>query len=118
MPQRFSQLTPARQALVRILQAVNFGEIRGVRVQDANPIFEPDTVVVIDAKLDKEDDTRAEFQLADFELRVEVCRLMRRLDQLKNGTIERLEVSGGIPRRVVLESRWPGAIGNATGATE
>jgi hypothetical protein len=38
--QRFSQLSPARQALVRIFQAVNFGEIQGVHVRDADPIFD------------------------------------------------------------------------------
>ena len=31
---RFSQLSPARQALVRYCQAVNFGDIREVRVRD------------------------------------------------------------------------------------
>lgn len=103
---RFSKLSAARQALVRVFQRVNFGEIRGVSIRDSDPVFEPTTVVVIDAKLDKPEVPRPELELADFELRAEVCRLMGRLDQLKNGTIERLEVSAGIPRRVVLESRW------------
>lgn len=104
-PQRYSQLSPARQALVRICQAVNFGETQGVRVVDSNPIFEPDTAVVIDAKLDKAEELRAELALADFELRDEVCRLMARLDDVKDGTIERIEVRAGIPRRVVFKSR-------------
>jgi hypothetical protein len=102
---RLSQLSPARQALVRILQAVNFGEIRGVRVQDADPILEDDTVVVIDTKLDKAEEPRAELGLADFELRDEVCRLMARIDAIGDGVIERLEVRAGIPRRIVFKSR-------------
>ena len=101
---RLSQLSPARQALVRILQAVNFGEIRGVRVQDADPILEHDTVVVIDTKLDKAEEPRAELGLADFELRGETCRLMVRLDEIKDGTIERIEVRAGVPRRIVYKS--------------
>ena len=102
MPQvrRFSQLSSARQALVRILQAVNFGEIQGVRVMDADPMFDDACVVVIDAKLDKEEVPRQELDLADFELRAEVGRLMSWLDELKNGTIQRLEVRAGIPRPV------------------
>ena len=102
---RFSQLSPARQALVRVLQAVNFGEIQGVRVMDADPMFDDACIVVIDAKLDREEVPRPELDLADFELRTEVGRLMSRLDELRNGTIQRLEAHAGIPRRLVFESR-------------
>jgi hypothetical protein len=101
---KFSQLSRARQGLVRILQAVNYGEIRGVRVQDADPILEHDTVVVIDTKLDKAEEPRAELGLADFELREETCRLMVRLDEIKDGTIERIAVRAGVPRLIVYKS--------------
>src|SRR5436309_15821411 len=101
-----------RQALVRILQAVNFGEIQVVRVIDADPMFDAAGVVVIDARLDKDEVPRRELDLADFELCAEVCRLMSRLDELKNGTIQRLEVRAGIPRRLVFESRLLEALGS------
>jgi len=105
-PSRFSQLSPARQALVRACQAVNFGEIQNVLVRDAEPVFgEPAPVVVIDAKLDKQEEPRPELALKDFELREQVRRLMARLDDVKNGAILRIEVRAGIPRRVVFESR-------------
>ena len=102
---RFSQLSPARQELVRILQAVNFGELQGIHVQDADPIFDGTSVVILDAKLDKEEVPRPELDLADFALCSEVLRLMSRLDELKNGTMQRLEVRAGIPRRLVFELR-------------
>jgi hypothetical protein len=107
MPQirRFSQLSPARQALVRLFQAVDFGAIQSVHVRDADPIFDQTSVVIIDAKLDKVEVPRPELALGDFELRAEVNRLMSRLDELKNGTIQRLEVCAGMPRRLVFESR-------------
>jgi hypothetical protein len=107
MPQvrRFSQLSPARQSLIRIFQVVNFGEIQGIRVRDADPLCDDACFVVIDAKLDKEPTPRPELDLADFELRAEVRRLMSWLDELKNGTIQRLEVRAGIPCRLVFESR-------------
>src|ERR1700691_2691358 len=49
MPQvlRFAQLSPARQTLVRVLQATNFGEIQGIHVEDADPIFDGGSVVVL-----------------------------------------------------------------------
>ena len=104
---RFLKLSPARQTLVRMLQAVNFGEIQSVRVRDGEPIFEPAPVVIIDAKLDKPEEVRAELQLPDFDLRDEVRRLMTRLDELKNCTILRLELHSGLPRRAIFELREP-----------
>jgi hypothetical protein len=105
---RFSELSSARQALVRILQAVNFGELEGIQVQNADPILDATSVVILDAKLDKEESPRPEIDLADFALSAEVLRLMGWLDDLKNGTIKRLEVRAGIPRRLVFESRLQG----------
>lgn len=67
-------------------------------------------VIVIDAKLDKEEPPRPETALVDFELRDEVRRLMSRLDELRDGTIQRIEVRAGIPRRVVLESQALGGL--------
>jgi len=103
--QRFLQLSPARQSLIRILQEVNFGELQGIQVRDSDPIFDATSVVILDAKLDKEEVPRQELDLNDFALCTEVLRLMSRLDELKNGTIQRLEVRAGIPRRLVFESR-------------
>jgi hypothetical protein len=104
--QRFSHLSPARQTLVHILQAVNFGELQGIPVRGGDPILDDTSLVILDAKLDKEEVPRPELDLADFALNAEVLRLMSRLDEFKNGTIQRLEVRAGIPRRLVFESRF------------
>jgi len=85
------------------MQTVNFGELQGIQVRDADPVFDHSSVVIVDAKLDKEEFPRPELQLVDFELNAEVLRLISRLDELKNGTIQRLEVRAGVPRRLVLE---------------
>lgn len=103
--QRFSQLSPARQTLVRVLQATNFGEIQGIHVQDSDPLFDSATIVILDVKLDRDESSRRELNLDDFALNEEVLRLMSRLDELKSGTIQRLEVRAGIPRRLVFESQ-------------
>jgi hypothetical protein len=102
---RFAQLSPARQALVRLLQTVNYGQIKELLVRDGEPIYEPHPMVVIDAKLYRDDGPRPELGLADFELRADVRRLMARLDDLKNGTVKLIEVRVGIPREAVLACR-------------
>jgi hypothetical protein len=102
---RFSELSPGRRALVRLCQRLNFGLIQNIGVHDADPVFDPHNVVLVDEKLDVEDTPRPEAELMDFELAAELCRLMTRLDEIRDGRIERIEVRGGIPRRVVFESR-------------
>lgn len=103
--ERFTQLSAPRQALVRLFQSVNFGLILGIAIKGGDPLFHPEPTVLLDVKLDADEGQRQEANLPDFALRDEVRRLMARLDQLKNGRIERIEIRSGIPRRVVIERR-------------
>jgi hypothetical protein len=91
--------------LVRLCQRLNFGQIQNVLVKGGDPAFDPHPVVLIDERLDVTEEPRQETALTDFALAAEQCRLMARLDEIGNGTIERIEVRGGLPRRVVFESR-------------
>ena len=100
---RFSQLSTSRQTLVRVMQALNFGELHGIRVAQGEPVLDQSSVI-IDSKLDKDEAPRPESKLTDFELTVEVLRMMSQLDEVRNGTIQRLEVRAGIPRRLVYET--------------
>jgi hypothetical protein len=87
-PLRLLELSLARQALVRLFQATNFGEIRQLQVKKAEPVFNPAPIVLVDLKLDTNDESRPEFALVDFALGHEVCRLLDRLDagcQLPSG---------------------------------
>jgi len=104
-PDRFSQLSAPRQALVRLFQSINFGQVLGIVVQNGDPVFHPEPTVLLDVKLDADEGIRQEADLPDFALRDEVRRLMSRLEGIKQGRIERIEVRAGIPRRVVIERR-------------
>jgi hypothetical protein len=103
--QRFADLTPSRQALVRLCQEINYGQILNLEIRDSDPILGSPPVVLFDVKLDADDGNRQEADLPDFALRDEVRRLMARLDELKDGRIERIEVRAGIPRRILIERR-------------
>ena len=105
LDRRFSQISPARQALVRLCQAANFGEITHLRIKGSEPVFDPPPPVLLDVKLDSDEGGRPELQLTDFVLSREVCRLLERIDEIKDGKIERIAVHAGIPRRMVFESR-------------
>lgn len=107
---RFAQLSPARQKLVRMCQAVNYGQIKALFFRDGEPLYEPPPVVVIDTKLYRDEGPRRELALTDFVLRDDFRRLMARLDNAKNGMIQRIEVQAGLPRRVVVELRLTGSL--------
>ena len=97
---RFCELSPPRQRLVRLFQAINYGELREVQIREAEPVFEPPPALLADVKLDGGWAPRQEQELPDFVLRDEVITLMDYLDQLVTTNIERIEVRAGIPRRV------------------
>jgi len=100
---RFSLLSAPRQALVRLCQSINFGEIRGLVVRNFEPVFNPSPTVLIDLLLEVEQEARHEIELSDFALCAEVCKFLGRLDKLKNVRIERIEVRAGTPRRILYE---------------
>ena len=60
--------------------------------------------VLLDVKLDQDEGPRPEVELRDFELCSELRRLMSRIDGIRDGKVARLEIRGGIPRRVIFES--------------
>lgn len=101
--QRFSQLSAPRQALVRLLQSINFGHVEDLEVRGSQPVFSPAPMVFVEIKLDSAAEPRQEIDLTDFELRCEVIRLMEQFDQLGDASIERIDVRYGVPRRVLIE---------------
>jgi hypothetical protein len=101
---KLSQLSPARRALIRIIQSVNYGAILNLEIAKGEVSFDPQPDVLIDVRLDEEIGQRCELALSDFTLCTEMCRLFDQIDALENGTIEKIIVHGGIPRRVTLRS--------------
>jgi hypothetical protein len=100
---RLSSLSAPRQALVRLLQSVNFRYIEGLEIRGGDPVFSPAPVVFVEVKLDAANEPRAEAGLSDFDLALEISRLMATLDELRTGTVQRIDVRYGIPRRALIE---------------
>jgi len=64
----FSQLSPARQALVRLCQRLNFGLNRSAGVHNADPVLDLHHIVLVDEKLDVTDAPRPEAELRTLSL--------------------------------------------------
>jgi hypothetical protein len=99
---RFSQLSASCQALVRLCQATNYGQIHNLEIRDGDPVLSPPPLVLIDVRLDADEVPRSEVELTDFDLCNEVRRLIGLLQELTTGIIDRIEVRAGIPRRMVF----------------
>jgi hypothetical protein len=74
---RLSDLSPARQALVRMCQAIGYGSIQDLEVRHSEPVFDPIPVTLKDVKLDSDEEPRPELAQSDFALNEQVCRLVR-----------------------------------------
>jgi hypothetical protein len=102
---RLSELSAPRQALVRLCQSIDYGQILDLQVRDREPQFSPAPTVLLDIKLDAARGWRPESELSDFALCDEVCRLLDRIDELHAGCVQRIEVRAGIPRRLLIEAK-------------
>jgi hypothetical protein len=104
---RLSEVSTARQVFVRRCQRLHFGTIRGLEVHDREPVFGTTTEVLHDLKLDGDETPRPEQDLGDFVVCKEIRRLFSMLDAFRNGTIETVEVRGGVPRRIIFKAADP-----------
>lgn len=104
LPLRFSQLSASWQTLIRIMQSLNYGAILNLRVKNGEVSFDPQPEVLVDVRLDEDVLARSELNLSDFSLAVEVRRLFAQIDALKDGSVEKIVVHAGVPRRVILRS--------------
>jgi hypothetical protein len=83
---------------------INYGELRELEVRKGEPVFGSAAVVLADVRLDSDEKTRPEATLVDFNLCQEFRRMVRHLDEIEDGHINRIEVRAGLPRRMLFEA--------------
>ena len=101
---RIEELSPAKQRLLRLFQAINFGRIEELEIRNGEPEFSPPPHVFVELKLDAADGPRPESHLDRFPLRSQVERFFAQIARLNDGAIEVIEVRHGLPFRMVIEA--------------
>jgi hypothetical protein len=97
-------LSTLQQQLLGTLQKTNYGRIEGLRVRDGQPVFDPAPRIIKDVKLGSaESGARPELESSDFALKREHIELFEQLRHFGNGTVECIEVKGGLPFRLMVE---------------
>jgi hypothetical protein len=97
-----SSLSPRRRALIERMQSLNFGRIEQLVVEQGEPVFGPNTRVVREHKFGGENGPRPEAALSDFPLKGQVIELFGLLDQIRDGTVDLLEIKHGVPFRTFV----------------
>lgn len=98
-----ASLPPAGERLVRLMQELNFGQVRDLVVRDGEPVFDPPPRVVREVKFGGENGPRPEAAKADFALKVQVRELFAQLEALGDGLVECIEVKHGLPFKMTVE---------------
>jgi len=100
---RLTQLPPSLQALIRLMQRLNFGRVVLV-TRGGGPDFAKRVHTVQTVKLDAADSGgRPESAMADFGLCREQMRLVRQMADLPDGTTLTIAVKHGLPFIIEIE---------------
>lgn len=96
-------MSPARQRLLRLLQALNFGRIEGLEVQNGEPLLTPRPRVLRSIRFGGRVGSRPEVKLEDFCLKAQALELFHYFDRIQNGRIASIDVKDGLPCHMVIE---------------
>ena len=95
-------LSGPRRRLVEMMTRLDFGRIEQLRCRNGEPAYSPPPRILRSVKLGSAARPRPEADQTDFRLKAEVVQLFEQLAQLGDGTVELLEVSSGLPTRIVI----------------
>ena len=97
-----ASLTAPQLRLLKIMQMLNYGRIEGLRVRDGEPVFDAPPRITRDVKLgDINSGPRPEVDAHDFALKRGHVELFEHIQRLNNGTVECIEIKGGLPFRLI-----------------
>lgn len=98
-----ARLSGPRQALVELMQQINFGRIENLTIRHREPVLLPRPIVVREIKFGAENGPRPELNAADFLLKRQVVELFDYFDAFPSGVITSLEIHHGLPFRAVVK---------------
>ena len=96
-------LSPAWERLIEWMQEINHGSIKGLKVRDREPVFNPLPTVVRLFLFGKNNGPNASRSNGDFFLKKEVVWLFEICDQERSFTIQELKIVNGLPVGITTE---------------
>lgn len=99
----FGDLSPERQRLIALMQALSFGRIEGLGVRNKQPFVDKNTRVIRERKLGTVAEPRAMPKNPAFTPKRAIIELFEELDRICDGVVECIEVKYGLPFIVKAE---------------
>lgn len=103
MAVRKEMLSDSYQQLVELIQAINFGCIENLYIENGEPKFEPHPRIIQRIKFSINEESREYLDQIDFELKHSVVRLIGCLKTIGTGTVKCIEVQNGLPFSMEIE---------------
>lgn len=97
-------LRPGQRKLIQMMRDIGHGRIEGLIFQNGDPVFTPPPREVCEIRLDVQGQTRGNTSFDDFALKHQVRNLINKLHQIRNGRVECIVVSDGLPIRMTIEN--------------
>jgi hypothetical protein len=97
----YSQISPARQRLVEIIESLGFGAIE-LDVAHSEPSFDPPPKILQDIKIGGGSEPRTESVHRDFTLTSKMVEMFEHLDRLTSANVK-IEVKHSQPFRLTIE---------------
>jgi hypothetical protein len=98
-------LSPARKALLDLVQRIYFGRIEGLQVRGGEPVLDPRPRSVREIKFGGRNEPSRLIPAGALVLKPQVAEFLRCLDDVKDGTVDRIEVQHGLPFRMIVEDK-------------
>ncbi len=95
-------LTPARKRLVELMQEINYGRIKGLHVQNGEPIFDPPPTVLRLFLFGKDNGPNESRGNDGFALKRKVAELFEVFDRERSLSIQELMIDNGLPIRMTV----------------
>ena len=98
-------LSPARLALIALLQTVNFGTIEDLVLHEGEPVLGTVPRLIRTIKIGSRDNgPRSEIDRNDFVLKAKIVELFQHFDRIGNGRVT-IRVQHGLPTQITVENR-------------
>jgi hypothetical protein len=95
-----TDLSPSRRRLLKLHQHVQFGEVRGLRIEAGEPVLSPFPEVLRDLLLGRSEESSTKQRSSEFSLKREFVDLFALFDRDQNFLIDRIVIQAGLPLRV------------------
>ena len=87
----------ARQNLIRLMQRINYGEIRHLSIRKGEPVLAPAPVVIRTVKFGGDNSPRSEAIQEDFVLKAEILNFLNEIEEISDGEFESIKIQAGLP---------------------